>query len=121
MYKLGVIEESLADSAALGDLKPYYFSQRIENVPEDTVSVWHTNEYHIPDEKIEDICKMLSICILPTWYIHAFSENALFVVLRGKYFLISPERDKSWDEMIEYGTAGVEVEKHFLENIPLHI
>lgn len=64
---------------------------------------------------------MLSICILPTWYIHAFSENALFVVLREKYFLISPERDKSWDEMIEYGTAEAEVEKHFLENIPLHI
>ena len=93
MYKLGVIEESLADSAALEDLKPYYFSQRIQNVPEDTVPVWHTNEYHIPDEKIEGICKMLSICILPTWYIHAFSENALFVVLCGKYFLISPERD----------------------------
>lgn len=121
MYKLGVIEESLADSAALEDLKPYYFSQRIENVPEDTVLVWHTNEFHIPDEKIEDICKMLSICILPAWYIHAFSENALFVVLCGKYFLISPERDKSWDEMIEYGTAEAEVEKHFLENIPLHI
>lgn len=63
MYKLGVIEECLADSAALENLKPYYFSQRIENVPEDTVPVWHTNEYHIPDEKIEDICKMLSICI----------------------------------------------------------
>lgn len=29
MYKLGVIEESLADSATLEDLKPYYFSQRI--------------------------------------------------------------------------------------------
>lgn len=121
MYKLGVIEECLADSAALEDLKPYYFSQRIENVPEDTVPMWHTNEYHIPVEKIEDICKMLSICILPTWYIHAFSENALFVVLRGKHFLISPERDKSWDEMIEYGTAEAEVEKHFLENIPLRI
>ncbi len=51
MFRLGVIEESV-NSKTIEFLKPYFYSQRIENVPEDTVPVWHTNEYHIEEADI---------------------------------------------------------------------
>ena len=35
MFKLGIIEESLKDRNILDELKPYFYSQRIENVTEE--------------------------------------------------------------------------------------
>ncbi len=36
-----------------------------------------------------------------TWYIHAFNEEKLYVVLSGKWFEIALHKDESWNEMIE--------------------
>lgn len=121
MFKLGVIEESVSDKTVLEKLHPYFYSQRIENVPEDECPIWHTNEHHIDDNEIESICEMLKEFVLPTWYIHAFSRKSLYVVLQGKYFKISKHKNKTWNEMIEYGVTNAKVERHFLERIPLHI
>lgn len=121
MYQLGIIEESIDDKSILDAVKPFFFSGRIEEVPEDEVPIWHTNEYHVPDEKLVSLLPMLEKHIKPTWYIHAFNENELYVILKGKSFSISKEKDKSWDEMIKYGVDVAEVERRFLENVPLHI
>lgn len=121
MFRLGVIEESLRDKNILGDLKPYFYSQRIENVPEDIVPIWHTNEYHLEEDALLRIMDKLQDNLLATWYIHAFDEEKLYVVLPGKCFCISPKRDKSWKEMIAYGVKVGKVDKKFLKNIPLHI
>lgn len=121
MFKLGVIEESLKDISLLEDLKPYFYSQRIEKVPEDTVPIWHTNEYHLEEPELLIILDKLKDNLNDTWYIHAFDENKLYVVLQGKYFCISPKRDRTWNEMIRYGVKVGKVEKRFLQNIPLHI
>lgn len=121
MFKLGVIEESVSEKKVLEKLKPYFYSQRIENVPEDVCPIWHTNEYHIDDNDIINVCEMLKDYVLPTWYIHAFNMNSLYVVLQGKYFKISQHRDNTWNEMIEYGVNNADVERQYLENIPLHI
>lgn len=121
MFKLGIIEGSVSDRNVLKKLKPYFYSQRIENVPEDEYPIWHTNEYHIDDDNIENICELLKDFVLPTWYIHAFNRKSLYVVLQGKYFKVSRHKNKTWDEMIEYGVTKAKVERHFLERIPLHI
>lgn len=121
MFRLGVIEESLEHKQILDKLIPFFFSQRIENVPEDIKPVWHTNEYHVPDEKIEFILDFLSNEVKLTWYIHAFSDNQLYVALKGKVFKLSPQKDSTWNEMIEYGVENADVERRFLENIPLHV
>lgn len=121
MFKLGIIEESISDKSIFEKLQPYFYSQRIENVPEDGCPVWYTNEYHIDDESIEKICELLKDFVLPTWYIHAFNRKSLYVILQGKYFKIARHKNKSWDEMIEYGVTNAKVERHFLERIPLHI
>jgi len=101
-------------------LKPFFFSQRIEEVPEDASPIWHTNEYHVPNEKINDLLHILEQQVKPTWYIHAFNDENLIVVLQGKSFCISLHKDDTWNEMIAYGKS-VKVEKCYLENIPLHI
>lgn len=121
MFKLGIIEESLSDKTILLELKPFFYSQKIENVSEDECPIWHTNEYHIEDEAIENICEILKDNVLPTWYIHAFNRKSLYVILQGKYFKISKHKNKTWDEMIEYGIIKAKVERNFLEHIPLHI
>ncbi len=122
MFRLGIIEESLQHETTLEFVKPYFFSQRIENVQEtEYPSIWHTNEYHVQDEKIRELLDYLKEEIKPTWYIHAFSDSQLFVVLSGKYFTISLHRDDTWNEMIEYGVNIAKVAKHFLENVPLYV
>lgn len=59
--------------------------------------------------------------IKPTWYIHAFSDKKLYVVLRGKFFELPLLRDEKWNEMIEYGIKYAEVERSYSENVPLYI
>lgn len=121
MFRLGIIEESLEDRQVLEIIKPYFVSQRIENVLEDEYPIWHTNEYHIGDEKIFDVLEVLKNNIKTTWYIHAFNKKTLYVVLKSKWFEISLHKDKTWEEMIEYGVNIAKVERRYLENVPLYI
>lgn len=53
-----------------------------------------------------------------TWYIHAFNEEKMYVVLSEKWFEIALHKDESWNEMIEYGVNHAKVERRFLESIP---
>lgn len=121
MFRLVIIEESLKHVKTLELVKPYFFLQRIENVLDDEYPIWHTIEYHVPDEKIEELLYVLKDEVKLTWYIHAFSDNQLFVILQGKYFDISLKRDDTWVEMIEYGVKTANVKSYFLENVPLHV
>ncbi len=122
MFKLGIIEESLKQDKTLVLVKPYFFSQRIEHVQEAGYpSIWHINEYHVQDEKMKELLDYLKEEVKPTWYIHAFSNSQLYVVLPGKFFAVSLLRDNTWDEMIEYGTRTANVGEHFLENVPLSV
>jgi len=121
MYRLGIIEESLDNHDVLNEIKNFFYSQRIVEVPEDEEPIWHINEYHVPDNELIDLLPFLEKHIKPAWYIHAFNEEKLYVILQGKSFCISKEKDDTWNEMIEYGVKNAKVERHFLENIPLHI
>jgi hypothetical protein len=81
MFKLGIIEESLESHKPLIALQPFFYCQRIEEVPEDVSPIWHTNEYHVPEDKMIEILPLLERQIKPTWYIHAFNDEKLIVVL----------------------------------------
>ena len=120
MYKLGVIEESLESHKVLEALRPFFYSQRTTEVPDDEYSVWHVNEYHVPDENIADLLPILERKTKRTWYSHAFNEEELIVVLHEKSFRISLHKDETWDEMIVYGDT-VGVERRYLEDIPLSV
>ena len=120
MFTLGIIEESLASMDVLDSLRPYLFSQRMEEIPGDAVPVWHTNEYHLPAEALSGFLPTLEQNVLPSWYVHAFNDDCLLVILSGKTFTVSQTRDHTWDDMIAYGES-VQVERRFLENIPLRV
>lgn len=75
----------------------------------------------MPDEKMEELLHILKDNLKLSWYIHAFSESKLHVVLRGKYFTVSLHRDDTWDEMIQYGVEIANVERYYLEDVPLHV
>ena len=120
MFKLGIIEESLENPDTLKILKPFFFSQKIEEVEGDEFPIWHTNEYHVPDDKIVNLLPVLEQQVKKAWYAHAFNDDTLFVVFHKKYFRISPHKDETWDEMIEYGDT-VGVERRFSESIPLSV
>ena len=121
MFRVGIIEESMDSKDILCALKKYFVSQRIENVPEDESPVWHINEYHVPAELIEEILEKIKEHVKTTWYCHAFNNETLLVILKGKWFNISLKKDETWNEMIEYGVAVANVERSYLETIPLHI
>jgi hypothetical protein len=121
MFRLGIIEESILHKEVLEIIQPYFFSQRMEHVPADEYPIWHINEYHIPEEKIIEFLDILKESIEIAWYIHAFNETVLYVAMHKKFFALSLKRDQTWNEMIEYGVSIAQVEKSFLENIPLHI
>jgi len=120
MFTLGIIEENVENPNILSSLQPYFFHQRLEEVPEDALPLWHTNEYHVPDDEMVELLPLLEAQVKPSWYIHAFNETKLIVILQGKSFYISLHKDTTWDEMIAYGLS-VDVEKRYLETIPLHV
>ncbi len=122
MFRLGIIEESLEHDKTLELVKPYFSSQRIENVQElGYPSTWHINEYHVQDDKINELLDYLKEEVKPGWYIHAFSDHQLFVVLSGRIFSLPLQRDNTWNEMIEYGVEKANVGRHFIENVTLDI
>lgn len=57
-----------------------------QNIPEDECPIWNTNEYHVEEDKICELLDMLKDVLKITWYIHAFNEEKLYVVLSGKAF-----------------------------------
>ncbi|MCL2189712.1 MAG: hypothetical protein FWC16_12115 [Defluviitaleaceae bacterium] len=120
MFRMGVIEESLENAGVLDTLKPFFYSQRLEEVLDDEFPLWHTNEYHVPDENINDLISILEQQVKLTWYVHAFNDEKLIVIFRGKSFHISPHRDDTWNAMIEYGDT-VKVERRYSESIPLSV
>lgn len=121
MLTLGIIEESLDNRAILQELKPYLRNRRIEQKPQGPVPLWHVNEYALPKAVVfTTLLPLLERHLLPSWYIHAFDDTALTVVLRGRSFTVSPQRDASWDAMIDYGVS-VGVGRTFLEHIPLRV
>ncbi|MCL2199716.1 MAG: hypothetical protein FWB80_12415 [Defluviitaleaceae bacterium] len=120
MFTLGVIEESLENAEVLSALKPFFYSQRVEEVPDDPYPVWHVNEYHVSDEKIDEVAELLARETKLTWYAHAFNDDVLVVILKGKAFRVAPHRDETWEEMLTYA-EGVKVEKRYIESIPLGV
>lgn len=72
-------------------------------------------------EHINELLDYLKEEVKPSWYIHAFSDRQLYVVLSGRSFAIPLQQDNTWNEMIEYGVKTANVERHFLENISLDV
>ena len=69
---------------------------------------------------INNLLPILEQNIKQAWYIHAFNNEKLIVILHGKSFFISLYKNETWDDMIKYGEK-VNVDKKYLESFPLYI
>jgi hypothetical protein len=120
MFKLGIIEESLDEKDILEEMKPFLYAQSLEQVPTDENPLWHVNEYHISDDLVNKFLPTLADKVKHNYYIHAFSDDILIVILKDIFFHISRKKDTTWDEMIEYGVS-VGVGRNYLESISLSV
>jgi hypothetical protein len=122
MYTCGIIEESLDDPRILSKLSNYLHTSRVEKLPDEEPDIWHVYEYHVAEADLERFIPELQHSIKEGWYIHAFNimKRKLYVILKGKCFLLPTEKDDSWNEMISYGES-VGCDRRWTANIPLRV
>lgn len=115
---MGIISESLNHQEILRQIiNDYIVNQRIEKVEGDEEEIWHVYELQIPENEFLHIATLLKDDVKETWYIHAFNEEELYVIMKGKYFKISKQKDETWEKMIEYGRIVAKVEDFYLTSI----
>lgn len=117
MYRMGLIAESLFHKEVIDKWKENVVNTKIQEVEGDEEPVWHTYELQFPEKDILNIIEELKNEIKPTWYVHTFNEENLFVIMKDKYFQLPLERDESWNEMIEYGSKVARIDPYYLESI----
>ena len=118
MYRMGIISESLNHQELLNQVfKEYIVNQRIEKVDGDEEEIWYVYEPEIPENVFLNMIEILKYDIKETWYILAFDEYFLYVIMTGKYFRISKQKDESWNKMLEYGRIMAKIEDCYLTSI----
>ena len=122
IYTCGIIEESLHDTRILSGISTFLHASRVEKLPDEEPDTWHIHEYHLPETDLERLIPELERSIQEGWYSHAFNVDTrkLYVIFRGKSFLLPTERDDSWDAMISYGES-VGCESRWTTSIPLSV
>jgi uncharacterized cupin superfamily protein len=115
-----IIVESLKDSAVLKELETYRIKSRRADIPNEEVKVWNINRYCIDEKALLPIISKLEQSIgNGGWYIHFYSDlgNKMFVIFKGKHFVVGKQKNRSWDEMIAFGES-TGVERRWTETIP---
>jgi len=122
IYTCGIIEESLNDTEILSKISKFLYKSRVAKMPSEEPDTWHIHEYHLPEADLELLIPDLQQHTKEGWYSHAFNieRSKLYVILKGKSFILPTEKDGSWDEMISYGES-VGCESRWTKNIPLRV
>ncbi len=120
-YTGEIIVESLLDRSILDILEPFKIKSRRVDMPNESVKVWNINRYCLDEQTLGEVIPRIEKSFGPGgWYIHFFSDldNKLYVIFKGKHFLVSKKKDSSWDEMIRFGES-VGVERRWTATIPV--
>lgn len=120
-YTGEIIVESLEDKSVLTLLETYKIKSRRAEMPNEQVKVWNINRYCLDEAALMQALGQLEQSIgKGGWYIHFYSDlgNKMFVIFKGKYFVVAKHRDQSWNDMISYGES-IGVERRWTENIPV--
>lgn len=116
-----IIAESLENLSVLSILEPYRIKSRQCRMPDEEVKLWNVHRFCIDETALLSLIPGIESSIgKGGWYVHFYSDlgNKMFVIFRGKHFVVSKHRDRSWDEMISYGES-IGVERRWTENIPV--
>lgn len=120
-YTGEIIVESLVDKSILASLETYKIKSRRTEMPNEQVKVWNINRYCFDETALMRAFPQLEQSINSgAWYIHFYSDlgNKMFVIFKGKHFVVAKHKDSSWNEMILYGES-IGVERKWTENIPV--
>jgi hypothetical protein len=95
MYTCGIIVESVANTEILQEVAAYFDRERIEQVPAESIPVWHIRQYSVPQDELASLLPKLAAAIKPGWYIHLFNVQGgvLYIVLKGRYSKLPTRRD----------------------------
>lgn len=84
----------------------------------DRFSVWRQRLILVRQDQAESFADRLSQAMTEDFYAHYFNNTELYVIFKGRFFVLPKTRDLSWDEMIEFGrTVGVSEE--YTGSIPM--
>ncbi len=120
-YTGEIIVESLQDKSVLDALEPFKIKSRRADLPNEQVKVWNINRYCLDEQTLSEVIPRLEKAVGPGgWYVHFYSDldNKLYVIFRGKHFIVSKKKDSTWDEMIRFGES-IGVERRWTETIPV--
>jgi uncharacterized cupin superfamily protein/RimJ/RimL family protein N-acetyltransferase len=120
-YTGEIIVESLQDKSVLELLETYRIKSRRADMSNEQVKVWNINRYCLDEQALTEVLPRLENSISTGgWYIHFYSDigNKLYVIFKGKHFLVSKTKDSTWDEMIRFGDS-IGVERRWTETIPV--
>ena len=116
-----IILESLADTSKIDFIQEFCIHERTSERPSEEVKLWHIRRYRLPYDIVLQLVPILENNFVDgAWYIQFYSteKNELYVMLKGRHFLLPKYRDASWDEMITYGEK-IGVGRRWTENIPV--
>ena len=120
-YVGDIILESLEDPSEIDFIKKFCIHERVSDMPSEEVKTWHVNRYRITREIVLQLVAILEKNFVNgAWYIHFYNteKNQMYVILKGRHFLLPKFRDASWDKMIAYGES-IGVGRRWTENIPV--
>lgn len=115
-----IIVESLANPDVLQKLEPFRIKTRQARSPDDGKS-WTVHRYCVDGRTLLEVIPMVEEALKEgAWYVHFFSDvgNKLYVVFRGRAFMLPKKRDDSWDDMIKFGES-IGVGRRWTESIPV--
>ena len=105
-----IIEESLADTSVLDDVK--IVSTEVEPVTESHktpwVKQWTMHEVEVPADKVAEVAEKISRALdrEHQWYADFKNDKEHFVIYRDKVFHITDRSDKAqYDEATKYGIS----------------
>lgn len=116
-----VILEGLNDPSFLKAFDSFLMSSWTQPRPNHAIPLWHINRYALPREKVLVLTRaVIGLLRDEGWYVHFYSEhgNDLYVMLKGRLFLLPKQKSPAWDEMIRYGER-VGVDRKWTESIPI--
>lgn len=116
-----IILESLVDPAKIDFIQKFCIHERIADKPSEKIKIWHVRRYRLSHETVLQLRPILeNNFVNGEWYIHFYNieKNEMYVILKGRHFLLPKYKDASWDEMIAYGET-VGVGRRWTANIPV--
>lgn len=84
----------------------------------DRFAIWRQRLIRVGENEADSFADLLSRSMREEFYAHYFNEPKLYVIFKGRFFILPPTKDASWNEMMQFGNS-VGVGEEYTGSIPL--